>query len=155
MKRIALISDTHNLVRAEAVQALGGAEQVLHAGDICGPEVLDALALLAPVTAVRGNNDRGDWAERLPETTVVRIDAVSILIVHDLATLSVDPASVGARVVLAGHTHRARVEHRDGVLYVNPGSAGPRRFGLPVSVGELLIRGEHVQANLRELTAAA
>jgi putative phosphoesterase len=113
--------------------------------------VLDKLETIAPVCAVRGNNDRGAWADSLPATKVVRVEAVSILVVHDLATLDVVPAEFGARVVVAGHSHRPAIEQRDGVLYVNPGSAGPRRFRLPVSVAYLEVRGEEVEARLCEL----
>ena len=149
--RIGLISDTHDLVREQATRALDGCERIIHAGDICGRAVLDALEAIAPVSAVRGNNDRGAWADSLPATTVVRVEAVSILVVHDLATLDVVPAELGARVVVAGHSHRPAIERRDGVLYVNPGSAGPRRFRLPVSVAYLQVHGEEVEARLCEL----
>ena len=149
--RIGLISDTHDLLRAEAARALAGSEHIVHAGDICGRAVLDALATIAPVSAVRGNNDRGAWADHLPATKIVRIEAVSILVVHDLATLDVVPVELGVRVVVAGHSHRPAIEERNGVLYVNPGSAGPRRFRLPVSIARLEVRGERVEARLCEL----
>ena len=152
--RIGLISDTHNLLRAEAVQALAGASRIIHAGDICGPDILHGLGRIAPVSAVRGNNDHGAWAHALPHTTVIQAQEVSILVVHDLATLDVDPKAAGVRVVIAGHSHRPSLEERDGVLYVNPGSAGPRRFRLPVCVAELRIHGREVQASLSELRIA-
>jgi putative phosphoesterase len=151
-RRIGLISDTHDLLRPEATRALHGSDEIIHAGDICARAVLDALAGIAPVSAVRGNNDRGAWADLLPATAIVRIDAVSILVVHDLATLDVRPAALGVQAVIAGHSHQPRIEHRDGVLYVNPGSAGPRRFRLPVSVAHLLVRGREIEARLCELT---
>jgi len=149
--RIGLISDTHDLLREQAARALGGCERIIHAGDICGRAVLDKLETIAPVCAVRGNNDRGAWADSLPAATVVRVEAVSILVVHDLATLDAVPATLGARVVVAGHSHRPAIEQRDGVLYVNPGSAGPRRVRLPVSVAFLQVCGEDIEASLCEL----
>jgi putative phosphoesterase len=151
--RIGLISDTHGLVREEAVAALKGCSHILHAGDIDQPEVLDTLRKLAPVTAVRGNNDRGPWAQAIPEYEVVELGGVMIYLRHDELTLDVDPKAAGFRVVMFGHSHKPRVETRDGVLYVNPGSAGPRRFKLPVAVGELLIEGDQVSARIIELIA--
>ena len=149
--RIGLISDTHNLLRDEARHALAGVDRILHAGDICTRAVLDALEAIAPVSAVRGNNDHGVWANALPETTIVSMAGVRILIVHDLATLDVDPPAQVIDVVISGHSHRPRVEKREGVLYVNPGSAGPRRFRLPVSVGYLEIDAGRIDARLQEL----
>jgi putative phosphoesterase len=150
--RIGLISDTHDLLRLEAARALKDSTHIVHAGDICGPRVLDALERIAPLTAVRGNNDFGAWADRLPPTALLRVERVTILVVHDLARLDVDPTELGARVVVAGHSHRPSIEQRGGVLHVNPGSAGPRRFRLPVSVAELLVKGTQVEARLHELT---
>ncbi len=149
--RIGLISDTHNLLRPEAARALRGSTHVVHAGDICAPHVLDDLRRIAPVTAVRGNNDFGAWADALPETHLLRIADIAILMVHDLATLRIDPVAAGAQVVVSGHSHRPKVEHRDGVLYVNPGSAGPRRFSLPISLGHLIVRGARIEATLETL----
>lgn len=149
--RIGLISDTHGLVRDEAVAALKGCRHILHAGDIDGPEVLEKLRRLAPVTAVRGNNDRGAWAQAIPEYEVVGFGPVTVYLRHDEAELDVDPRTAGFHVMMFGHSHRPRIESRDGVLYVNPGSAGPRRFKLPVAVGELLITGDQVQARIIEL----
>lgn len=146
--RIGLISDTHGLLRAEAEQALRGADHIIHAGDICAPEILEALTRIAPLTAVRGNNDHGPWAERLPVTARLRFGRVEILAIHDLATLGMAPRATGAQVIVAGHSHKPKVETRDGVLVVNPGSAGPRRFRLPISVGHLLIRGDSASAEL-------
>jgi putative phosphoesterase len=134
--RIGLVSDTHNLLRPEVLAYLRGSDHILHAGDICGPEVLAALAALAPLTAVRGNNDQGPWAEALRDTETVQLAGIAVHVVHDLKQLAL-PA--GVRVVVCGHSHRPRVEERAGVLYVNPGSAGPRRFKLPISAGELRI----------------
>lgn len=149
--RVGLISDTHGLVREEAVAALRGCRHILHAGDIDGPDVLVKLRELAPVTVVRGNNDRGAWAQKIPEYEVVEFGAVSVYIRHDEAELDVDPRASGFRVFMFGHSHKPRVEARDGALFVNPGSAGPRRFRLPVSVGELIISGDRVEARIIEL----
>jgi uncharacterized protein len=151
MIRIGLISDTHGLLRPEAMQFLQGCQHIVHGGDIGGPAnggpaILQQLATLAPLTTVRGNNDRGPWAKQLPETTLLSIGGVSLYILHDLAQLDIDPKATGVRVVVSGHSHKPVVNERQGVLYVNPGSAGPRRFKLPVSVGELLITGDSVSA---------
>jgi len=149
--RVGLISDTHGLVRKEVIAALTGCQHILHAGDIDEPEVLVKLRKLAPVTVVRGNNDRGAWAEAIPVYDVVEFGAVSVYIRHDQAELDVDPRAAGLRVMMFGHSHKPLVENRDGVLFVNPGSAGPRRFKLPVAVGELLISGNRVDARIIEL----
>ena len=143
--RVGLVSDTHDLLRPEVLEYLRGSDHMLHAGDICVDAVLQALAPLAPLTAVRGNNDRGAWAQRLPEAQTVEIAGVVIHVVHDLQDL-VLPAP--ARVVVSGHSHQPKVEEREGVLYVNPGSAGPRRFRLPISVAELCIVRGGVTARL-------
>ena len=137
--RIGLISDTHDLLRPEALAFLVGSDRIVHAGDVCRPEVLEALAAIAPVVAVRGNNDRGAWAARLRESELVEVGGVWLYAIHDLAQLDIDPAAAGVAVVVSGHSHRPIVERRDGVLFVNPGSAGPRRFSLPISVGELTV----------------
>jgi uncharacterized protein len=151
-QRIGVISDTHDLLRPEALQALGGSDLILHAGDICGPEVLEALREIAPVIAVRGNNDHGPWADALPETAVVELGALSALMVHDLETLR--PGAVrDVQVVISGHSHQPKKETREGVLYFNPGSAGPRRFTLPISMGRLDVEGGRVRANLVDLGA--
>jgi len=149
--RVGLISDTHGLVRKEVIAALTGCQHILHAGDIDEPEVLVKLRKLAPVTVVRGNNDRGAWAEAIPVYDVVEFGAVSVYIRHDQAELDVDPRPAGLRVMMFGHSHKPLVENRDGVLFVNPGSAGPRRFKLPVAVGELLISSNRVDARIIEL----
>lgn len=139
MLRIGLISDTHGLLRAEALDALRGCDHIVHGGDIGNAGILDALAAIAPLTAVRGNNDFGPWAQRVRETERVALGPIRLYAIHDVAQLDIDPAREGVHVVVCGHSHRPRVEMRAGVLYVNPGSAGPRRFTLPVSVGELLV----------------
>lgn len=146
--RIGLISDTHGLLRPQALDFLRGSDHIVHAGDITGPEILAPLAALAPLTVVRGNNDRGAWAAGLPETAVLRLGAVAIYVIHDLKELPLDPAAAGMRVVVSGHSHKPLRSARDGVLYVNPGSAGRRRFSLPISVGELLVEGGQVTARL-------
>jgi uncharacterized protein len=151
MQRIGLISDTHGLLRPEALSFLRGSDVIVHAGDIGNAGVLEALAAIAPVTAVRGNNDTGSWADALPETALLRFGAVLLYALHDLAALDIDAHANGVRVVVCGHSHRPRIEERDGVLYVNPGSAGPRRFRLPVSVAELLVDGASVVPRLVEL----
>jgi uncharacterized protein len=152
-KRITLgvISDTHGLLRPEAVEALRGSDRILHAGDIGAPEILEALAKIAPVTAIRGNVDVAPWARALPETEIIEAGGVSIYILHDLGQLDLKPEAAGFRVVVYGHSHQAKMEEKNGVLYFNPGSAGPRRFRLPVSVGRLTIAAGKVQAELVEL----
>lgn len=137
--RVALVSDTHNLVRPELLRFLTGCDAVVHAGDICDPSVLHALAAIAPLTAVRGNNDHGAWAESLSVQTTLEIGGVKISIVHELRDLHGDPVASGMAVVVSGHSHKPSLATRDGVLYVNPGSAGPRRFRLPVTAAMLTI----------------
>jgi putative phosphoesterase len=149
--RVGLISDTHGLLRPEAVTGLRGCNLIIHGGDIGGPEILDELASLAPTTAVRGNNDTGAWAQRLKETELIRVGEVLVYIIHNLAEIDVDPRAQGIRVVVSGHSHKPLIEERRGVLFVNPGSAGRRRFKLPIAVGELLIEGETVSARIINL----
>ncbi|MBC5767983.1 metallophosphoesterase family protein [Ramlibacter albus] len=149
--RLGVISDTHDLVGPAAFRFLQGCDRILHAGDICGAEVLDELAKIAPVTAVRGNNDRGDWARKLRETERVELGGVAVYIIHDLKQIDIDPKAAGVRVVISGHSHRPRCDEVDGVLYFNPGSAGPRRFNLPISIGELVVGGGKVSARLVDL----
>ena len=145
---LGVISDTHGLLRPEAVEALRGAQQVIHAGDVGSPEILKKLATIAPVTAVRGNVDRDAWAQQLPETQVLETGGISIYLLHDLTQLDVKPEAAGFRVVISGHSHIPKQEVRNGVLYFNPGSAGPRRFKWPASVGRLSIDGAEVSAEL-------
>jgi uncharacterized protein len=146
--RVGLISDTHGLLRPEAVDALRGSDHIIHAGDIGRVDIVPQLAELAPVTAVRGNNDNAPWAAELGETNQVNVGEVRIYVLHDLAQLDLDPVAVGFHVVVSGHSHRPAFEKRDGVLYVNPGSAGPRRFSLPVSVGTLEVSGLIIKPEL-------
>ena len=145
---LGVISDTHGLLRPEAVEALRGAQQVIHAGDVGSPEILKKLATIAPVTAVRGNVDKDTWAQQLPETQVLETGGISIYLLHDLTQLDVQPEAAGFRVVISGHSHIPKQEVRNGVLYFNPGSAGPRRFKRPVSVGRLSIDRFEVSAEL-------
>ena len=153
--RIGLISDTHGLLRPEAVERLRGSDYIIHAGDIGHPDVLSELARIAPVTAVRGNNDHAPWAARIREIEVLEVGSVLIYVIHDVAQLDIDPAAGEFRAVVFGHSHRPSSEMRDGVLFCNPGSAGPRRFKLPVSVGELVIEGEELRPALFDLGATA
>ena len=151
MPRIGVISDTHGLVRPEALRALAGAELIVHAGDIGGPEVLEALRAVAPVVAVRGNNDRGPWAATLSETQVVETQGRSLYVLHDLKALDLDPRAAGFDAVIAGHSHQPRIDRRDGVLYLNPGSAGPRRFRLPIAVAWLAVEPAGLDAEIVQL----
>lgn len=151
MTTIGLISDTHGLLRPEARIALSHVDRIIHAGDICNAEVLEQLARIAPVIAVRGNNDRGAWAAALPEKEMIEIDGVKLYVLHDLAELDIDPKAQGVKVVISGHSHRPVSKMESGVLYVNPGSAGPRRFRLPISVGFLEIDDARAKARLQTL----
>jgi putative phosphoesterase len=145
---VGVISDTHGLMRPEALAALCGVDRIVHAGDIGDPAVLAALGELAPVTAVRGNNDHGPWARAIPLTQVVDAAGALIYVVHDVGDLDVDPAAGGFAAVIAGHSHRPRNELRDGVLWFNPGSAGPRRFTLPIALGRLTIEGGRARGEI-------
>lgn len=154
MIRVGVISDTHGLVRPEAVKYLQGCASIIHCGDICDPQVLAALSSIAPVSAVRGNNDTGSWAQRLPESDLIRCGEILVYAIHDLSQLDIDPRAAGVAVVLSGHSHKPHVESRDGVVFLNPGSAGPRRFRLPVSIGELIIEGRSVTPRVAGLDQA-
>jgi len=149
--RIGLISDTHNLLRTEARLALKGVDHIIHAGDICDAAVLRELEAIAPVTAVRGNNDRGEWAAALHERERIEIGGVAIYVVHDLHDLDVVPEAAGIKVVITGHSHRPLMKMENGVLYINPGSAGPRRFRLPISIGFLEIADGRAKGRLQTL----
>jgi uncharacterized protein len=148
---IGLISDTHGLIRPEALEALKGAELIIHAGDIGTPEVIDALKKIAPLVAIKGNNDTGIWAKRLPDTTSVKTADAKLFIIHNVKELNCDHLTRGFHVVISGHSHKPSVLTRDGVLFVNPGSAGPRRFKLPIAVGKLFIQKRQVHAEIIEL----
>jgi putative phosphoesterase len=149
--RVGLISDTHGLLRPQAFDYLRGSAHIIHAGDIVDPATLEQLATLAQLTAVRGNNDRGAWANALPESITLRLGGVAIHVIHDLKELAFEPVAEGVRVVITGHSHKPACSERGGVLYVNPGAAGRRRFKLPVSVGELLIEDGQVSVRLATL----
>jgi len=149
--RIGVISDTHGLVRPEAIQALKGSELILHAGDIGKPEVLTSLGSIAPVIAIRGNNDRGVWAKQLPDILQLRVNGLGVYIIHNVNELEVDPAAEGFRAVISGHSHKPSITNLDGVMFLNPGSAGPRRFKLPVVVARLAIQKKRVHAAIIEL----
>lgn len=149
---IGLIADTHGLLRPAALAALAGVDLLIHAGDIGQPAILSDLAAIAPLVAVRGNIDTAPWAQALPETAYVQVGGVGIFVLHDRHTLAIDPAACGIRVVVSGHAHQPGIEDRDGVLWVNPGSAGPRRFRLPVSLARLTIQGGEVVVQLVPLT---
>jgi uncharacterized protein len=151
MQHIGVISDTHGLLRPQAIAALQGSALIIHVGDVGVPEILDELRRIAPVFAVRGNVDRGAWANVLPESEIVEVANGLIYVLHDIAALALDPPSAGFRAVIYGHSHRPKTERKDGVLYFNPGSAGPRRFSLPVSVGRLILSGNALEAEIIEL----
>jgi putative phosphoesterase len=151
---IGVISDTHGLLRPEAVEALRGSEYIIHAGDVGAVDILKKLSAIAPVTAVRGNIDKEAWANALPENAVLEVGGVSIYVLHDLARLDLKPQAAGFAVVVSGHTHIPRQEMRDGVLYFNPGSAGPRRFKLPIGVGKLVLEDGKVRAEWNALNVA-
>ena len=149
--RIGVISDTHGLLRPSAKAFLSGSDRIIHAGDIGKPEVLQELSELAPVTAVRGNNDRGAWAETLPETDWLSAEGVLIYILHDLQQLEKEGLGMGVKAIVSGHSHKPVMSDRGGILYLNPGSAGPRRFKLPVTVAEVLVSGEKFTARIVEI----
>lgn len=151
MLRIGVISDTHNLLRPAAIEFLRGCNHIIHGGDITEARVLEELSALAPVTAVRGNNDWHAWADYLHEVERIQFEDIRILVIHDLADLDLDRHAAGIRVVISGHSHKPLIEERQGILFVNPGSAGPRRFKLPIAVAELIIDGNSVSARLVEL----
>jgi putative phosphoesterase len=149
--RLGIISDTHGLLRPEAAEFLRGCDRILHGGDIGNSELLARLSTIAPVTAVRGNNDKGAWAEAIPETALLDLGGINIFAVHDLSLLDVEPAAAAIRVVVSGHSHRPVLEWRDEVLFLNPGSAGPRRFRLPISVAEISIERGAIRPRIVEL----
>jgi putative phosphoesterase len=149
--RIGLISDTHGLLRPEALDFLAGSDHIVHGGDIGNPEILERLAAIAPLTVVRGNNDTAAWAKPIPVTARLEIGGVAIFAIHDIKELDIDPRAAGVRVVVSGHSHRPASAERGGVLYVNPGSAGRRRFSLPIAAAELLIEDGKVEVRLATL----
>jgi putative phosphoesterase len=149
--RIGVIADTHGLLRPEALKALRGVELIIHAGDVGGPEILEALQAQAPVYAVRGNTDRGDFGRSLPQTQVVEVGGVQLYVLHELFCLDLDPAAAGLAAVIFGHSHRPHIERKHGVLYLNPGSAGPRRFTLPVTLALLKVQKNGLIPKIIEL----
>lgn len=151
--RIGVISDTHGLLRPEALEALRGVEHIIHAGDVGDPGILKELSEIAPVTAVRGNVDVGPWADALPETEVLEAGGASIYVIHNLDKLDLKAEAAGLTAVIYGHSHVPRQEMKNGVLYFNPGSAGPRRFRLPISVGRLRVEGSRVEAEIVKLVS--
>lgn len=148
---IGVISDTHGLLRPEALDALRGSDFILHAGDVGDPEILDKLNAIAPVTAVRGNVDHGPWAQAIPQTNVLEAGGLSIYMVHKLDDLDLNPHAAGFSAVIYGHSHKPAHEYKNGVLFFNPGSAGPRRFNLPISVGFLTIENGEIRAEVKIL----
>jgi putative phosphoesterase len=151
MPRVGVISDTHGLLRPEAIAFLNGSDFIVHAGDIGGLSVVPALAAIAPVTAVRGNNDNDQWAKDFATSDVLQVAEVLVYVLHDLSELDLDPEAAGFQVVVSGHSHRPSIERRGSILYLNPGSAGPRRFKLPIAAAELQIVGSSVRARVVEL----
>ena len=149
---VGVISDTHGLLRPEAVAALAGARFIVHGGDVGDENILRTLEAIAPLTVVRGNTDTDAWARRLPRTAVLDVDGVRIYAIHDIGELDIDPPAAGVSVVVFGHSHRPGIEQRGNVLYLNPGSAGPRRFDLPVSVARLAVDGRTARAEIIEIT---
>ncbi len=150
---VGVISDTHGLLRPQAVEYLRDSDLIVHAGDIGKPDVITALSELAPVHAIRGNVDRGEWASAFPDVDRITIDGHAIYLIHDVNSLEIDPHAERIRVVISGHSHMPRAEERDGVLFFNPGSAGPRRFRLPISLGRLWFGDDDVRYALEEITA--
>lgn len=151
MTRVGVISDTHGLLRPQACAFLQGCDRIVHGGDIGHAEVLAQLSAIAPVLAVRGNNDKGSWAQDIAETELFKVEDVFIYAIHDLALIDIEPSAAGVQVVISGHSHKPLIERRDGVLYVNPGSAGPRRFKLPIALAELIVTGAAVTARRVDL----
>ncbi|HEY1313637.1 MAG TPA: metallophosphoesterase family protein [Steroidobacteraceae bacterium] len=149
--RIGLIADTHGLLRPEARAFLAGCDYIVHGGDIGRAEILDELGAMAPLIAIRGNNDTAPWAAALPQTELVRMGGIFVYVIHNLAELAIEPAARGVRAIISGHSHIPRVAEKDGVLYVNPGSCGPRRFKLPICIGELLLTGSRLSARVVDL----
>ncbi len=149
--RIGIISDTHGLLRPEATERLACVDHIIHAGDIGRPEVISELRKIAPTMAVRGNTDRGEWAAAYPDTALVKFGGRSIYVLHNLKELNLDPASAGIDVVVSGHSHRPKIETVGGVLYLNPGSAGPRRFTLPIALAMLELTDDALQPCIHEV----
>ncbi|ETW99865.1 MAG: phosphodiesterase [Candidatus Entotheonella factor] len=152
MTIVGVISDTHSLLRPEAVEALKGSDLIVHAGDIGSPGIIDALSEIAPVFAVRGNVDKGEWASKFPQDEVVEVADKYLYVLHNVNEIDLDPAAAGFEVVVSGHSHKPGIERRGGVLFVNPGSAGPRRFTLPVAIAKLHVSSQGIDVCIHELT---
>ena len=148
---VGVISDTHGLLRPEALDVLRGSDMIIHAGDVGKPEVIDRLGEVAPVHVVCGNIDQGSWAAALPLTQVVEVSDHRFFVLHDIAQLDVDPVAAGFAAVVLGHSHRPSIETRNGVLFLNPGSAGPRRFKLPITVARVKTSGRHIRADILDV----
>ena len=155
MAVIGVISDTHGLLRREAISALQRSDHIIHVGDIGNAAILDRLNEIAPVTAVRGNVDKGAWARKIPENSVLEIEGLSIYVLHILDELDLKPEAAGLAAVIYGHSHVSKQEVKNGVLYFNPGSAGPKRFNLPVSIGKLVVRKGRIEAEVLDLPTHA
>ena len=149
--QIGVISDTHGVLRPEAIRALHGVDRIIHAGDVGSPDILDRLREIAPTVAVRGNVDTAPWAGALPATEVVEAGGLHLYVLHDIGALDLDPVAAGFAAVIYGHSHRPGAEQRNGVLFLNPGSAGPRRFRLPISLARLVVRGDQLDYELIDL----
>ncbi len=149
--RVGLLSDTHGLLRREARAFAVGCDYIIHGGDIGSAAILDELGAIAPLVAVKGNNDTQKWADHLPSTEMIRIAGVFVYVIHDISQLDIEPHSAGVQVIVSGHSHQPLIEHRHGILYINPGSCGPRRFKLPISVAEMIVSGTKVRARTVEL----
>ena len=149
--RIGIISDTHGLLRPEAIKQLAGADHIIHAGDIGAPEVIEGLRRIAPITAIRGNIDVGEWAKDYPDSELVVLGGRSLYVLHNLKEIKLDPAGSGFDVIISGHSHRPRIETKTGVLYLNPGSAGPRRFKLPIAVAILVLSDQAILPRILEI----
>jgi putative phosphoesterase len=148
---LGIISDTHGLLRPQAIAALAGSNLIIHAGDVGKPEVIDRLGGVAPTFVVRGNVDNGSWAAHLPSTQTVAVGALRFFVLHDIAQLALDPAAEGFAAVVFGHSHRPSIETRDGVLFLNPGSAGPRRFTLPITIARVRVSGQRMHPEIVDL----
>ena len=152
MKKVGVISDTHSLLRPEVIEALRGSDFIIHAGDIGKQHIIDTLSDIAPVTAVRGNIDKGEFGAQYAKDQVLKVEETYIYILHIIQDLNLDPVAAGFQVVVTGHTHKPLIEHKEGVLYLNPGSAGPKRFSLPTTIATLTIEGSQASVNLIEFS---
>jgi uncharacterized protein len=155
MRIVGVISDTHGLLRPEALALLSDADHIIHGGDIGSAQILEELRRIAPLTVVRGNNDREAWAESIPASAIVEIEGRRLYAVHNVAEIDLDPVAAGIAVVIAGHSHKPSATQKNGVLFLNPGSAGPRRFKLPITLATLRITAREIQPEIHEIKPAA